>query len=402
MSSSRVVVVGEPTFRQQVAQAIGVPAETVSWVLDAAAAEKAVVDGEGSTQMVAISPQLGEGDALQIAEFTNRVSPATAVVLVRSTSPNGSLTRFVRAGIRDVVDLSMVPDDLSESLTRALEWAGSVQEQRGDQGTQKNKVGNIVTIFASKGGAGKTFLACNLAAALADRTGRDTALVDLDFGSSDVFSYYGKDPRRPLEDLFAPGGLDDKNTIVQSGTVLAPHLWGFGSPADPTLEPIPASGVGKILRALQMHFDFVIVDGPAQYTDQMLAALDAADAICLMASLDVVGVRHLVKAFETLMSIGVSKDVVRTILNRADSKVGLETADVENVTGISIDTQIPSSRMVPTSLNKGTPLYVDAPKSPVALSISALADKLTADLIGNLDESAEEGPRKRRLFSRGS
>lgn len=382
--------------------AISVSAETISWVADVAAVEKAVVDAEGSTHLVAISPDVGEGDALQIAEFTSRVSPATAVVLVRSTNLNGSLPRFIRAGVRDVVDLSTGRNELSQSLSRALEWAASVHGQQSDHKIQKEKVGSIITVFGSKGGAGKTFLACNLAAALAQRTGRETALIDLDFGSSDVFSYYGADPRHTLEDLFAPGGLEDKKTIVQSGTELAPRLWGFGSPADPTLEPIPASGVGKILRGLQMNFDFVVVDGPAQYTDQMLAALDAADAICLVASLDVVGVRHLVKAFETLMSIGVPKDVVRTVLNRADSKVGLETADVEKVTGMSIDIQIPSSRMVPTSLNKGTPLFVEAPKSAVAASIAELSDNLMADLIGNVSEPAEHSARKRRLFSRGA
>lgn len=403
MNSPRVVVVGEPTFRQQVAQAMGLPAETLSWAADAAAVEKTMVDASGETHLVAISPQVVETDALQIAEFTNRVSPATAVVLVRSMTPNGSLTRFVRAGIRDVVDLSTAPEELVESLQRALEWAKNVHDRQGYQAAaHKENLGKVITIFSTKGGTGKTFLACNLAAAIADRSGKDTALIDLDFGSGDVFSYYGRDPRRSLEDLFAPGGVEDKKAILSAATELAPHLWGFGGAPDPSAEPIPSHGVGMILRALQLHFDFVVVDGAAQYTDQMLAGLDASDSICLIASLDVVGVRHLVKALETLTSIGVPKNTICTVLNRADSKVGLETADVEKVTGISIDAQIPSSRLVPASLNKGVPVYVDDPKSAVAESISSLADGLVSELLGD-HEKSDEGPRqKRRLFSRGS
>lgn len=402
MSTPAILAVGEPTFRQQVALAMSLPPEAISWVGDAASAEKAVVESEGGTQLVAISPETGEGDALQIAEFANRVSPATAVVLVRSVSPNGSLTRFVRAGIRDVVDLSASPDDLTESLMRSLEWATSVQSQQGERGPYKESVGKIVSVFSSKGGTGKTFVASNLAAALAERSGRDTALIDLDFGSSDVFSYYGRDPRRSLEDLFAPHGLDDKATILHAATELGPHLWGYGSAPDPSVEAIPAPGVGKILRALQMNFDFVVVDSAAQYTDQVLSALDASDAIYLVASLDVVGIRHLVKSLETLTSIGIPRHVIRTILNRADSKVGLEASDVEKVTGIAIDAQIPSSRLVPMSLNKGIPVVVDDPNSPVAQSIGALADSMMRILLGDVNGSTDRPQRKRRLFARGT
>jgi pilus assembly protein CpaE len=158
--------------------------------------------------------------------------------------------------------------------------------------------------------------------------------------------------------------------------------------------------MGKILRAMQMHFDLIVIDGPAEYSDQVLAAFDASDLVTIIAGLDVVGIRHLAKAMETLTSIGIPKNKLRVIVNRADSKVGLTVADVERVTGIKVDGGIPSSRMVPTALNKGVPVYLDEPGSDVAKSIKKLAEELSYSLLKRPAAAAAGDPKKRRLFSK--
>ena len=60
-------------------------------------------------------------------------------------------------------------------------------------------------MFSSKGGAGKTFLTTNLAAAIAEVTGQDTAVVDLDFDMGDVFTYYGTEPTTTIPELMELG-----------------------------------------------------------------------------------------------------------------------------------------------------------------------------------------------------
>jgi pilus assembly protein CpaE len=86
-------------------------------------------------------------------------------------------------------------------------------------------------------------------------------------------------------------------------------------------------------------------------------------------------VKHLSKALDTLISIGLPRERFRIVLNRADSKVGLDAADVERVMQIQVDAMIPSSRLVPTSLNKGRPVYVEEPGSDVANSLRSLAKR---------------------------
>ena len=108
---------------------------------------------------------------------------------------------------------------------------------------------------------------------------------------------------------------------------------------------------------------------------------DLSDMICLVTGLDVVGVKHLAKALDTLLTIGLPRERFRVVLNRADSKVGLDASDVERVMKISVDAMIPSSRLVPTSLNKGRPVVLDEPGSDVSQSILHLAQRFVGGSI---------------------
>jgi len=170
------------------------------------------------------------------------------------------------------------------------------------------------------------------------------------------------------------------------------------------MQPPGGEAVGKYLRVLRNNFSYVVVDASADYTDLALACFDLSDAICLVTGLDVVGVKHLSKALETLLTIGLPRDRFRIVLNRADSKVGLDAGDVERVMKIQVDTMIPSSRLVPMSLNKGRPVVLEEPDSEVSMSIRRLAQRFTGASEQSQGGEAGEAPspekKRRGLFRR--
>ncbi|MCA1706396.1 MAG: P-loop NTPase [Actinobacteria bacterium] len=359
-----------------------------------------VLGGRDRADLLVISAEIDDDDALALVQMSARFSPTTAVVVVRRGDMNGSLPSFMRAGVRDVVAEETGPDELSDALERALSWSSRLKSVRPESAA--DQTGLVVTIFSSKGGTGKTFLATNLAAAIAEKTGEDTALVDLDLAMGDVFSYWGTEPTRPIQDLIGLGHMVDREAILSVGSKLTDHLWGFGAPADPAAASVGDEAISTVLEALKNNFPYVVVDGPGGYSDQILPAFDQSDAVCLIAGLDVVGIKHLAKALETLGSIGVHNEKLLLVLNRADSKVGLDVDDVERVMNLKIDTMIPSSRLVPASLNKGKPLYIEDVDSGVSKSIGDLADKLIAlrqpnALFGSASEP-EEHKEKRSKF----
>jgi pilus assembly protein CpaE len=403
VTESGVVAVGTPqSFRQQLARALEVEPEALDWVPSATAAEELIVNADDPVDVLVLSPEVKEPDALGLAEFVGRQAPGTAMVLVRDHSWNGLLPAAMRAGIRDVVDLTQGAQELRDAVDRAIAWASNLRSLRGAMADNPAQRGMVVSIFSSKGGTGKTMLTTNLATAIADVTGKDTAAVDLDVDMGDVFSYFGVEAKFQIQDLIDLGEGANRETIVNHAHRITDNLYAFGAQPDPTVETPGGEAVGKFLRALRSTFPYVVVDASADYTDLALSCFDLSDAICLVTALDVVGVKHLSKALDTLVGIGIPRDRFRIVLNRADSKVGLDSSDVERVMKIQVDTMIPSSRLVPMSLNRGKPVYLEEPNSDITKSIRELATRLTG-VSGKKregDEQADDKSKRRRLFAR--
>jgi pilus assembly protein CpaE len=327
-----------------------------------------------------------------------------AIVAVRDKGWNGLLPAAMRAGIRDVVDMTQGSEELRDAVERAVTWADNLRRQRERNPLNPTQRGVVVSVFSSKGGAGKTFLTTNLATAIAQESGKDTAVVDLDVDMGDVFSYFGLEPNKQVSDLMGLGEGADRDEVFANAIQLDQHLFGFGAVPDPATEPPGGEAIGKYLRVLRSNFSYVVVDASNDYTDLALACFDLSDAICLVTGLDVVGVKHLSRALDTLVSIGLPRERFRIVLNRADSKVGLDARDVERVMKVEVDTMIPSSRLVPTSLNKGRPVFLEEPNSDVSNSLRELAERFIGLQAGRFEDVEAElvgaNGERRGLFKR--
>ncbi|MEA2550758.1 MAG: pilus assembly protein CpaE [Actinomycetota bacterium] len=406
MTEASVVAVGTPqSFRQSIARALEVEPDEIGWVQSATAAEELLITDYNPIDVLVLSPEVKEPDALGLAEFVGRQAPGTAIVLVRDHTWNGLLPAAMRAGIRDVVDMTQGTEELRDAVERAIVWASNLRSLSGAPGSGttggKSSRGRIVSVFSSKGGTGKTFLTTNLATSIADITGEDTAIVDLDIDMGDVFTYFGREPSASIQDLMELGEGAEHDQIRGVGVQLGDHLWAYGAPPDPAAEAPAGEAVGKFLRAIRSDFQYVVVDASVDYSDSALVCFDLSDTICLVAGLDVVAVKHLSKALDTLLTIGLPRERFRVVLNRADSKVGLDAGDVERVMKIEVDAMIPSSRLVPTSLNKGRPVVLDEPTSEVSAAVRSLATKFTGSIDAAEPQVIPTVVRKKfRLFSR--
>ena len=116
MTEASVVAVGTPqSFRQQIARSLELEADEVGWVQSATAAEEMLIQAYAPVDVLVLSPEVKEPDALGLAEFVGRTAPGTAIVLVRDHTWNGLLPAAMRAGIRDVVDMTQGTDELREA-----------------------------------------------------------------------------------------------------------------------------------------------------------------------------------------------------------------------------------------------------------------------------------------------
>ena len=149
----------------------------------------------------------------------------------------------------------------------------------------------------------------------------------------------------------------------------------LAAPEDPgEAERIPAALIAEILRVAKPDYDYIVIDTPPSFTEQVLTAFDSSDLTLLIATLDIPAIKNLRVAISTLDTLGTAPDARCIVLNRSDTKVGLTAEDVENALKAPIAVSIPSNLSVPASTNRGVAIILSEPRSPVALAIRDLAD----------------------------
>jgi pilus assembly protein CpaE len=366
-----VIVENDPGTAETLRAAVGPGTTMLANIADL----RAHLDASPDLDTALIGPGIDLDDALRFAEVMRVNRPALGVVLVRGRLDTALLAEALRAGVREVVtdrDLPAVVDAVRRSshVSRQLR----AQTGGGPLGAADGS-GTLVTVFAAKGGCGKTTLATNLAAALADKGQREVCIVDLDLAFGDVAIALQLFPAHTIADAVPLGDSLDAEAVTALLTAHSPGLTTLVAPVDPgTSETIPAALVGDVLRILKQQFEYVIVDTPPAFTDTVLAAFDETDVLALIATLDIPALKNLKLTFETLELLNYPREHWKLVLNRADSKVGLAPAEVEKTLRLPIAAQIPSSRSVPASINRGVPIVLDEPAHPVSVAIRLFAE----------------------------
>src|SRR6266545_2457386 len=329
----------------------------------------ALVTEGGEVVAAVVGPGLDDREALDLAGRLQQAAPEISVVLVRRRDSGELLRAALRVGVKDVLPASSDATALRDSVARALEVASDLRSRLAGAAVPPDPAGErlarIITVFSPKGGCGKTVLSTNLA----------VALVDLDLNFGDVAIMLQLYPNRTIHDAASATDLD----AVMLRSYLTPHqagIWALVAPTEPTFaDAISASSVATILKLLRASFGYVVVDTPAVLSDQVMAAFDESDAIAMLATPDVPSIKNLKLTLQAMEQLHYPRDRVRLVVNRADSRVGLRVPDVERLLGRAVDATIPSSRSVPLSVNKGSPVLVEEPRGNVAEAIRRLASQ---------------------------
>lgn len=366
----------DPTAAETLHAALG----PESQVLPSLDALRRHLDTQFAEDVVVLGASVDLASALGIAESMRVTRPSLAVILVRRRVDTSVLADALRSGVFEVVEERDLAG-LNASVSRARELARQLRETVGgvQMMPEAEAGGQLITVFSAKGGCGKTTLATNLSAALADRGRREVCLVDLDLAFGDVAIALQLFPAHTIADAVPLTDSLDAQAVASLLTPHSPGLTTLVAPIEPgTAESIPAALVSRVLAILKQQFDFVVVDTPPAFDDHVLAAFDQSDLVALLATLDIPALKNLKLTLETLDLLNYPRERWRLVLNRSDSKVGLALSEVEKTLKAPISAQIPSSRDVPASINRGVPIVLDDPKHPVSMAIKAFAENSIA------------------------
>jgi pilus assembly protein CpaE len=306
--------------------------------------------------------------------------PETAIVSAARDASPALILGCMRSGAREFLQLPMLADEFQTILSRVEEFCAAGAAKRS---------GRTVAVFSAKGGAGASFFATNLAAAMSV----PTVLADLNLQAGDAASFLGLDAKYSLADFVHNRSRLDDSLIASLVTPHSAHLSLVAAPLEAhEAEDIKPEYITEILHLLGQRFQCVVMDLQHTFDPVTVAALDLADDILVVMTLDIPGIRNTKRALKVFERLGYPRGKIRVVVNRWSKHIDVELKKVEAHLDEQLIGFVPNDyAKVMNSINLGRPLVQSDPGSKITLEI-----KRIAALVEN-HNNAVSPPRKRLL-----
>ena len=234
--------------------------------------------------------------------------------------------------------------------------------------------GHVVSVFAPKGGVGKTTIAVNTAVALRQQTRSEVLLFDADVGVGNVTSVLDVPYRMGLADLADSPAEEwtdaafEQIVSVHAESGVKVLTWG----TDPAQsERVTVDLMLAALRWARNHNSHVIVDNHPGYDDRTMAMLAVANEIFLVVTPEVGAIRNSSQFLELARELGLG-NVVRVIVNRANHGIKLE--QMASSLGMPVAaTVVSNGPKAVIASNEGHPLVTKYPREKISDDLHAVA-----------------------------
>jgi Flp pilus assembly CpaE family ATPase len=213
--------------------------------------------------------------------------------------------------------------------------------------------GLIVAVHGARGGAGTTFIACQLAVALSAR-GLSTVLMDAALAFSDVTAALGVPADQPVRTISDLLPVVDEISTEHLAKVLYPHPAGFGVLLGPIVPSTIGAAEGTLARSalssLRSAHDVVVVHTPRSLDTAAHESLQLADVTLLVTTLDLFSLYGAKRAVQRLAASSPTHlDVVVSNTVRAPVGVG----DLARVIGMTPIARVRFDAAVPRAQQRG-------------------------------------------------
>ncbi len=309
--------------------------------------------------------------------LVDQLNQSAGIPVIVLTVPQQPVAVDPRQGIYGVLSMPFTGYELVTRLQQ-VHQAAAASEATGSA--------RMVTIFAPKGGVGKTTVAFNLAVALG-MIGPRTVLIDGSLQFGDLRALL----KVPID---APSLLDLPTDRIQESD-LQDVLWRDPSGIDILLAPprvemaemVTVRDLEKTLSLLRRVYDVVVVDTPAVVNDINLAFLDASDTILEVVTYDSTTIHSTMVMADAFRMIGYPPTKVRYLVNRADSTGGFDPETLSRALGRVPEYSVSSGgALVVRANNEGIPFVLADPSAQISQDITRVA----AELVGRVPAATSQ------------
>ena len=325
--------------------------------------------------------------ALKLVQRMVADCPSTAVICASRDSSPDLILHSLRAGARDFIRLPINDDELNTVIERTAEFAAQNVEEPKTRG-------KAIAVFSSKGGCGCSLIATNLAMLQTS----PTVLVDLNLQSGDLELMLGVRPKFSLADVVENRDRLDDALLASYLTHHSPNVSLLAAPIKAeSAEDIEPKHIYEVMELLRQRYETVIVDTPHSFDAATISALDHADQILVVLTLEIHAIRSTRRALEIFDRLGYPRKKIRLVVNRWSKNIELDQRQVEGFLGERVVGFIQSDyRAAVNSINLGQPMVNSAPASKATADLRQMAAKLFE---GKVEQKAPVTDTKRSFNS---
>jgi len=284
-----------------------------------------------------------------------------------------------------MVDLQRLVEQRKASLENIIARASLVAPEQA---------ATTVAIYSPKGGSGRTTVAINLAAALAQQFPGEVLLVDMALPFNHAALLSSLVPTGSLSSAAAGGEANFEEALLSvilhhpGGMMLLPAVL---KPEEADL--INPALIGKAMGILANAFRYIIFDLGVALTENALTILDHAQRIVLLATPELSSLKDitdLLRIFENVLNIVPGRIVI--VLNNKTARPVVGREDIERTLKQAIATEIAFDGSKPDEAGvRGEILVLTDPKSTIARSAREIGDILIG-VRGDKDKGSRKLP----------
>ncbi|MCI6272926.1 MAG: AAA family ATPase [Erysipelotrichaceae bacterium] len=314
--------------------------------------------------------------AFRACQQITLLQPNIATILISTSSDYENVKKAIDSGATGFVTLDeQVNEEIKKIYFNHQSKLSMLLENSGIQ-----RKAQVISVFGTKGGIGKTTLAVNLAVALSRKKAK-VAILDLDLHFGDAHMFLGLDVKETITELLQEQKVPTIDSIRNYFVHHSSGVQVLCSPISPEYaDGITASQVEPIINILRTYYDYIIIDTSADFSELNLLMLEESSTILYVTGLDISLLNNSKKGLLLLDSLN-QKGKVKVVLSR-DFKTDISVYDVEKIMDLKVVSRIPNDYSEAVrALNQGVPIVSSSGKSMIAKEINKLANSFIPNAV---------------------